>query len=147
MSETHIINVLIADDDPGDVLLIRESLKESKLHINIHHVPDGVQCLEFLEKKEKFADAPKIDLLMLDLNMPRMNGRDVLKIIREKESLKKLPIVILSTSDAENDVSATYAMGVNCYITKPVDLLQFRKVVNEITDFWFTVVKLPNGKQ
>lgn len=146
MSATDLIEVLLVDDDPGDVELTRESLKSSKIHINLSHVEDGQECMEYLRRTGKYEDAKKPDVVLLDLNMPKKDGRQVLEEMKTDEYLKRIPTVILTTSDAETDIEKTYQLGANCYITKPVDFTQFQKVVNEIADFWFTVVKLPREK-
>ena len=140
------IKILLAEDDLGDVELIRESLKISKLHVEIDHVLNGLECMEYLRRAGKYSDARKPDLVLLDLNMPKKDGRQVLKEMKTDQFLKRIPVVILTTSAAEIDIAKTYDLGANCYVTKPVDFNQFQKVVNEIADFWFTVVKLPDGK-
>lgn len=145
MSKEGPIEVLLVEDDDGDVELTTQSLKESKLHINLNRVEDGQQCMEYLRRVGKYEHSTKPDLILLDLNMPRKDGRQVLEEMKLDEYLKRIPTVILTTSDAEADINTTYDLGANCYITKPVNFTQFQKVVNEIADFWFTVVKLPNG--
>jgi CheY-like chemotaxis protein len=138
------IEVLLVEDDSGDVELTRESLKLSKLHVNLRHVCDGQECMDYLRNKGQYEDAKKPDLILLDLNMPKKDGRTVLQEMKSDEHLKKIPAVILTTSDADADINQTYELGANCYITKPVDFEQFQKVVNEIANFWFTVVKFPD---
>lgn len=137
------IHVLMAEDNPDDVELTREALRDSKLITQLHHVSDGVEALAWLRKQAPYEDAPTPDLILLDLNMPRMGGREVLDAIRADPKLHELPVVILTTSGAEEDVLAAYGLRANCYIQKPVDFDQFLRVVQSIEQFWFTIVKLP----
>lgn len=136
---------LLVEDNPGDVRLTREALKESKLSNNLHVVSNGVEALAFLRRQGGFADAPRPDLILLDLNLPRMDGREVLAEIKADASLKRIPVVVVTSSEAEQDILRTYDLHVNCYVTKPVDLEQFMKVVHSIQTFWLTIVKLPTG--
>jgi len=141
------IEVLLIEDSPADVRLTREALKEEKMRINLHVAADGVEAMQFLRRQGKFAQAVQPDLILLDLNLPKKDGREVLKEIKTDESLKKIPVVILTMSKAEEDVLKTYDLHANCYITKPLDLNQFSKVVKSIQEFWMTIVKLPpNGR-
>lgn len=140
---TKFIEVLLVEDDPADVDLTREYLKEGKVAINLHVVDDGVQAIEYLHKEGNYAKAIRPDLILLDLNLPRKDGRDVLREIKSDETLKSIPVVILTTSNAEMDIIKTYGLGANCYITKPVGIDQFSQVVRTIEDFWFGIVKLP----
>ena len=142
-----IIEVLMMEDDQGDIKITRESLKRSKLHINLNTVGDGKEGMDYLKKVGKYASAKTPQLIILDLNMPRMDGRQVLHAIKHDDDiqLKRIPVVILTTSQEEEDVIKSYLEGANCYIAKPVDFEQFQKVVNEIYNFWFTIVKLPDG--
>jgi two-component system response regulator len=135
------IEVLMVDDDPGDVELTVEMMNESKLKINLNVVNDGIEAMAYLRKEGKYADATKPDLILLDLNMPRKDGREVLFEVKQDANLKNIPIVVLTTSDAEADISKSYTLGAACYVTKPVGLEQFSKVVESIENFWFTVVK------
>ena len=137
--------ILLVEDNPGDVRLTREALKDSAA-INLHVVQDGEKALAFLRQVGQYAEAPRPDLILLDLNLPRKNGREVLAEIKEDPSLKRIPIVILTTSQAEEDVLRMYDLHANCYVTKPVDLDQFIKVVQTIEEFWLTIVKLPVGE-
>jgi len=139
------IHVLMAEDNFDDVELTREALRDSKLIADLHHVSDGVEALAFLRKQHPYEGVPFPDLLLLDLNMPRMGGREVLDAIRADPALHSLPVVILTTSGAEEDVAAAYGLKANCYIQKPVDFDQFMRVVQAIEQFWFTIVKLPKN--
>jgi CheY-like chemotaxis protein len=135
--------ILLVEDNPGDVRLTIEALKEGKILNEVRVVEDGVEALDFLHRAGKYADAPPPDLILLDLNLPRKDGREVLAEIKEDEQLKKIPVVVLTTSAAERDILRAYNLHANCYITKPVDLEQFIHVVQLIEDFWLTIVKLP----
>ena len=137
------IEILMVEDNPGDVRLTMEALKEAKVRNNLHTVVDGVEALAFLRREEGFAEAPRPDLVLLDLNLPRMNGREVLAEIKEDPDLRRIPVVILTISQAEQDIVKSYNLHANCYITKPVDLDQFLEVVKSIENFWLTVVMLP----
>jgi CheY-like chemotaxis protein len=137
------IEILLVEDNPGDVRLTIEALKDGKVHNNLNLVSDGVDALAFLRREGKYAEAPRPDLVLLDLNLPRKDGRQVLQEIKADSKLKRIPVVILTTSQAEEDILKAYNLNANCYITKPVDLEQFIKVVKLIEDFWLTVVKLP----
>lgn len=143
MSAVRAIQILMVEDNPDDVLLTREALKDAKVHCNLHVVEDGVEALNFLHQEGEYADAPRPDIILLDLNLPRKDGRQVLQEIKQEDSLRMIPVVILTTSESPDDISRAYDSHVNCYITKPVDFDQFIKVVRSIEDFWFTVVKLP----
>jgi len=148
-NHVNLIEVLLVEDSPADVRLTREALKEEKMRVNLQVVGDGVEAMQFLRREGKFAAAVQPDLILLDLNLPKKDGREVLKEIKSDESLKKIPVVILTMSKAEEDVLKTYDLHANCYITKPLDLEQFSKVVKSIQEFWLTIVKLPpngNGK-
>jgi len=140
------VEILLVEDNLGDARLTREALKEGKVYNNLHWVKDGVEAMEFLHKEGKHKGAPKPDIILLDLNLPKKDGREVLEEIKADNKLKRIPVVILTTSQAEEDVLKTYQLHANCYVTKPVDLEQFIKVVKSIDNFWLTVVTLPNGK-
>jgi len=140
---TNSIEILLVEDSPGDQRLTKEALKEGKINNNLYIVEDGEEALAFLKKQEPFTTVPKPDLILLDLNLPKMNGQEVLKIIKADETLKRIPVVILTTSQADEDILNAYNLNANCYITKPVDFDQFIHVVNKIQEFWFTIVKLP----
>ena len=140
------IEILLVEDNPGDVDLAREAMENGKMINTLHVVGDGEAALAFLRRKGKYAGAPRPDLILLDLNLPKKDGREVLAEIKSDPDLQRIPVVILTTSKAEEDILKTYNLHANCYITKPIDLNQFIKVVQAIKEFWFTIVKLPpNG--
>jgi chemotaxis family two-component system response regulator Rcp1 len=140
------IDILLVEDNPGDADLAREALENSKLHNDLSVVGDGVEAMDFLRRKGKYAQAPRPDLILLDLNLPKKDGREVLAEIKGDPDLKRIPVVILTMSKDEEDVLTSYNLHANCFITKPIDLTQFMKVVKSIEDFWLTIVKLPaNG--
>jgi two-component system, chemotaxis family, response regulator Rcp1 len=142
----HPIEILLVEDNPGDARLAKEALKESKLKNNLYIADDGVEAMDFLNKKGKYKDMPRPDLVILDLNLPRKDGREVLNEIKTDDNLKRIPVVILTISKAEEDILKSYNLHANCFISKPIDLDQFIKVVKSIEDFWLTIVKLPNAK-
>lgn len=135
--------VLLVEDNPADVRLTQEAMKEGRLLNHLHVVADGEQALQFLRQEEPYTTAPRPDLILLDLNLPRKSGRDVLAEIKTIPSLLSIPVVVLTTSKADEDVSQTYQLGANCFITKPVDLDKFIAVVQQIESFWLSVVRLP----
>jgi len=137
------VEILLVEDNPGDVRLTREALKEGKVYNNLHWAKDGVEALEFLKRQGRHADAPRPDIILLDLNLPKKDGREVLAVIKTDDELKHIPVVVLTTSQAEEDVLKSYALHANCYVTKPVDLDKFIQVVHSIDRFWLTVVTLP----
>lgn len=137
------IEVLLVEDNPGDVRLTREALKGSKVLNNLHVVENGEDALFFVRQQGAHINAPRPDLILLDLNLPKKDGREVLSIIKADENLKRIPIVILTTSQDEEDVLRAYNLNANCYVTKPMDFDQFIKVVRMIDEFWLTIVKLP----
>jgi len=139
------IQILLVEDNPGDVRLTVEALKDGKIHNHLNVASDGEEALAFLRRQGQYAHAPRPDLILLDLNLPKKDGREVLKEIKQEKNLKRIPVVILTTSTAEKDIIKTYDLHANCYINKPVDFDQFTSVVKSIEDFWFTVVKLPRG--
>ena len=136
------IEILLVEDNPGDVRLTKEALKDAKVRNNLHVAMDGVEALAFLRKQGKFGAAVRPDLILLDLNLPRKNGREVLEEVKKDPALQHIPIVILTTSQAEQDVLESYRLWANAYVTKPVDLDQFLKVVGSIEEFWLEIVKL-----
>jgi CheY-like chemotaxis protein len=140
------IEILLVEDNPGDERLTREALKEGKVYHKLHWAKDGVEAMDFLYRRGRFSDAPRPDIILLDLNLPKKDGREVLQDIKSDDTLKRIPVVVLTTSKAEEDVLRTYNLHANCYVTKPVDLEKFIVVVRSIDIFWLTVVTLPpNG--
>jgi CheY-like chemotaxis protein len=137
------VEILMVEDNPGDVRLTVEALKETKLNNNLTVVKNGVEALAYLRQEGDYSDAPRPDLILLDLNLPKKDGREVLTEIKADEDLGRIPVVILTTSQAEEDILKTYDLHANCYVTKPVDLEQFTQVVQSIEFFWLTIVKLP----
>jgi len=135
--------ILLVEDNPGDVRLTREALKTGKVSNTLHAVEDGVEAMAFLRNEGKYADMPRPDVILLDLNLPRMDGREVLAAIKSDPELQSIPVVILTSSELEEDVLEAYELHANCYTTKPVDLEQFLHIVRAIGDFWLTIVKLP----
>jgi chemotaxis family two-component system response regulator Rcp1 len=135
--------ILLVEDSPGDVRLTREALKDAKVHINLHVASDGIEAMDFLHREGKYADVPRPDMILLDLNLPKKDGRQVLEEIKESPSLKSIPVVILTTSSSDEDVMRSYQFHANCYISKPVDLNGFLKVIKSIDNFWLSIVKLP----
>lgn len=142
------VDILLVEDNPGDVRLAQEALRESKVSNNLYVVNDGVEAMEYLLEKGKYKDAVYPDLILLDLNLPRKDGREVLAEIKEDANLKRIPVVVLTISSDEADILKSYNLHANCFITKPIDINQFHNVVKAIDDFWFTIVKLPpDGKK
>lgn len=137
------IEILLVEDSEPDVRLTQEALRDAKVRNRLWAVEDGVEAMDFLYRRDKHADAPRPDLILLDLNLPRKDGREVLEEIKSDETLKRIPVVILTTSSREEDIFRTYNLHANCYITKPVDFNRFMEVVKSIEDFWLTVVTLP----
>jgi chemotaxis family two-component system response regulator Rcp1 len=142
-NEFKPVNILLVEDSEADVRLTREALKDSKLKISLEVVNDGVEAIMFLRWEGKYSNSTRPDLILLDLNLPRKNGKEVLEEIKQDNDLKRIPVVILTISKNEEDILKAYNLRANCYITKPVDLEQFMIVVKSIEDFWFTIVKLP----
>jgi|ERR1700730_1929311 CheY-like chemotaxis protein len=140
------IEVLLVEDNPGDVRLTKEALKEGRLLNNVNVVGDGIEALSFLRRQDKYEQAVQPDLILLDLNLPKKDGREVLAEIKADPNLRRIPVVILTTSSAEEDILKTYDLHANCYVTKPVDLDRFMGVVKSIEDFWVSVVKLPSDE-
>jgi CheY-like chemotaxis protein len=137
------IEILMVEDNPGDARLAIEALKEGHITNRLHVVNDGVEALAFVRRQGPYADAPRPDLILLDLNLPRMDGREVLAALKEDPQLRRIPVVVLTTSGSEDDVVNSYDLYANCYVIKPVDLEKFMEVVKTIEDFWLTVVRLP----
>lgn len=142
-TSTKIIDVLLVEDDPGDVLMTREAFEDNKLRNRLSVVSDGVSALEFLRKEGEHVDAPTPDLILLDLNLPRMDGREVLQALKADADLRSIPVVVLTTSEAEEDVVRSYSLHANAYVTKPVDFDRFIEVVRQIDEFFVEVVRLP----
>jgi len=143
------IDILLVEDNAGDADLAREALENGKVRNTLHVVGDGEEAMSFLRHQGRHTSSPRPDLVLLDLNLPKKDGREVLAEIKSDETLKRIPVVILTTSKAEEDILKTYSLHANCFITKPIDLNQFIKVVQAIEEFWFTIVKLPpkDGKK
>ena len=141
------IEVLLVEDSAGDVRLTREALKDAKVHISLHVAADGIEAMAFLERHGTHKTAPRPDLILLDLNLPKKDGREVLKEIKESAALKSIPVVILTTSSSSEDVLNSYRLHANCYITKPVALDGFLTVIQSIDNFWLSVVKLPKDRE
>lgn len=144
MNEGKPIEILLVEDNAGDARLAKEAIREAKVRNNLTWVPDGVEALAYLRKEGKYTTAKRPDLILMDLNLPRKDGRELLAEIKADESLRRIPVVVLTTSQAEDDIQKAYHLYANCYISKPVDLDQFLKVVKSIEDFWLTIVKLPS---
>jgi CheY-like chemotaxis protein len=149
MSTPHSkpIEILLVEDSPGDVRLTRESLGEAKVRNNMTVASDGLDAIACLRRESRYANTPRPDLILLDLNLPRMNGFEVLDAIKEDPELKRIPVVVLTTSQAEQDIIRSYNLHANAYVNKPVDLEQFIRVIKSIEGFWLEIVQLPNGKQ
>lgn len=143
---TGCIEILLVEDNRGDAKLVLEGFKDSKVHNHIDVVEDGESAIRHLRKEGSYRGAKRPDLILLDLNLPGMDGREVLSVIKNDDDLKRIPVVVMTTSRSEEDILKSYNLHANCYIQKPLDFEQFVKVVNTIEDFWFTVVKLPNHK-
>lgn len=142
-NNTQPIEILLVEDNPGDARLTLEAMRDAKVRNRIHVVEDGIEAMAFLRRQGRFGDAPRPDLILLDLNLPRMDGREVLSEVKSDPDLRRIPVVVLSTSQAEEDVIRAYDLHANCYVTKPMDLAQFMKIVNQIGEFWVKVVTLP----
>ena len=138
------VEILLVEDNPGDVRLTREALKEGKIRNNLNVAGDGVEALRYLRREGPYAESTRPDLILLDLNLPRMDGREVLEAVKADPALRLIPVVVLTSSAAEQDIVRAYDLHANCYVSKPVDLDQFIHVVKSIEEFWFTIVKLPS---
>lgn len=141
----RMAEILLIEDNPGDIVLASEALRVSRIINNLHIVRDGVEALAFLKRRGKYADASRPDIVLLDLNLPKMDGHSVLDEIKSDPDLKMIPVVILTSSEAEQDILKSYGLHANAYITKPVELERFINVVRSLGDFWLTIVKLPSG--
>ncbi len=146
MMVTSPIEILLVEDSPGDARLTMEALKEAKVLNHISIAEDGVEAMAFLRQEGEYAGAPRPDLILLDLNLPKKDGREVLAEVKADKSLALIPVVVLTTSQAEQDIAKSYQLHANCYITKPVDLDQFMEVIKAVESFWLTVVRLPAGE-
>lgn len=137
------VRILLMEDDPGDVELILEALRQARLALSIARVADGEEGMRYLRRQDEYREARRPDLILLDLNMPRMDGREVLAAVKSDKELRAIPVVVLTTSDAETDIAASYDLGANCYLKKPLEFAEFLNVVKSLEDFWLTLVKLP----
>jgi two-component system, chemotaxis family, response regulator Rcp1 len=143
LERSRPVEILLVEDNPGDARLTQEALREGKIRNNLSHVKDGVEALAFLRREKGFEGAPAPDIVLLDLNLPKKDGRQVLSEMKHDDALKSIPVVVLTTSEAEQDILRSYELHANCYISKPVDLEKFIAIVRAIEDFWLAVVKLP----
>ena len=143
LAEPAPVEILLVEDDPGDVLMTKEALADAKMANTLHVVPNGEEALQFLFQEGEYADAPRPGLILLDLNLPRVDGREVLARIKAEEALRRIPVVVLTTSEAEEDILRSYDLYANAYVTKPVDFEAFVKVVRQVDDFYINVVRLP----
>ncbi len=139
-----MMHILLVEDNPGDIRLTQEAFKEGEVLKTLHVVKDGVEALNFLRKKGEYADVPTPDIILLDLNLPRKDGREVLAEVKSDDLLRFIPVIVLTTSDSDQDITKAYSLYANCFITKPVDLEQFIFIIRQIEIFWFQVIKLPN---
>lgn len=144
-TQLDVVDVLLVEDDDGDVLMTKEAFEHHKIRNNLHVVNDGEQALQFLRREGEYADAPRPGLILLDLNLPRRDGREVLAELKNDPELRLIPVVVLTTSEAEEDIVRSYALHANAYVSKPVDFERFIEVIRQIDDFFVTVVKLPNN--
>ena len=145
MAQGQAVDILLVEDSPSDALITREALEVSKLHNALYVVEDGEEAMAFLRRQGRYADRPRPGLVLLDLNLPKKSGREVLADIKSDDDLKSIPVVVLTTSDASEDIERAYGAHANCYITKPVEFSKLAEVVRAINDFWFTLVKLPSA--
>jgi len=143
MDEARPIDILLVEDEEGDIRLTKEAFKESKLRNNLYVVKDGEEAIKFLKKEDNYKDSPRPDIMLLDLNLPKKDGREVLKDVKSDDALKSIPVVVLTTSKAEEDIVKSYNLHANCYIQKPVDMEKFINVVKYVEGFWVEIVKLP----
>lgn len=144
---SSFVEILLLEDEPSDAYLVKMALKEGKVPANLHHAVDGREGLEFLNRTEKYADMPRPDLILLDLNMPRMNGCEFLTAVKADERFKSIPVVVLTSSAVEKDVALSYQLGATSYIAKPADMQQFVKAIQQIGDYWFSLMRLPQGSK
>ncbi|MGE5431418.1 MAG: response regulator [Syntrophomonadaceae bacterium] len=146
METTKSISILLVEDNPGDIYLTREALKVSKISNTLQVVRNGIECMEFLRQQGRFAGAEMPDMIILDLNLPLKNGREVLEEVKHDNTLKTIPVIVLSSSQNEADIKTSYLLNANCYITKPVDYDEFIRIIRSIENFWFSIVRLPQGR-
>lgn len=146
MEDSKTISILLVEDNPGDVYLTREALKDSKISNTLEVVKDGVECMEFLRHQGKFSGAQTPDMILLDLNLPKKNGREVLAEVKRDNTLRYIPVIVLTSSQSENDIRTSYQLNANCYITKPVDYDEFIRIIRSIENFWFSIVRLPQNR-
>lgn len=146
MIDSKPIEILLVEDNLGDARLAVEALRESKLHNNLTHVKDGVEAMDYLRRKNQYSQVPPPDLILLDLNLPRKDGREVLAEVKEDPELRRVPVVVMTTSEAEQDLLQSYDLHANAYVVKPIDLDRFMDIVHAIESFWLTIVKLPRRK-
>ena len=139
----RVLDILLVEDNPGDIRLTQEALRETRMPSTLHVAKNGVAAMDFLRRRGEFSDAPRPDLVLLDLNLPRLSGREVLKQIKDDPHLRRIPVIVLSTSEGQRDVTESYDLHANCYINKPVDFEHFLRVISAIEQFWFGLVKLP----
>ncbi|MGZ5008564.1 MAG: response regulator [Methylobacter sp.] len=147
LGKCHFVEILLLEDEPSDAYLVKMALKEGRVLAHLHHVVDGREGVDFLNNAGKYADVPRPDLIFLDINMPRMNGSEFLAVIKADERFKSIPVVVLTTSDVEKDVVLSYELGAAGYITKPVDMPQFIKAVQQVGEYWFSLVRLPQDQR
>jgi CheY-like chemotaxis protein len=142
---THEIQILLVEDNPGDVRLTIEALKDAKVANVLHHVANGEEALEFVMRRGEFSDAPRPDLILLDLNLPRMNGTEVLEALKTDTELRRIPVIVLTTSSAERDILHSYDLHANCFVTKPLDFAEFIGAVRSMEQFWLAIARLPQS--
>lgn len=137
------VEILLVEDNPADVRLTREALRDAKIHNRLHTVVDGIEAMKFLRREGEYAQSPRPDLMLLDLNLPKKSGREVLAEVKADPTLRAIPVVVFTTSQSDEDILRSYDLHANCFITKPVDFTQFAVIVNRIEEFWFSIVRLP----
>lgn len=147
MENPQTFEILLLEDEPGDAHLVRLALKEGRIHSRLHHVLDGKEGLQFLQREGPYQGVPRPDLILLDLNMPRMNGHEFLAAMKADKRFSSIPVVILTTSEVDRDVEASYKNGASGYITKPVDMAQFSSAINQLGDYWFALVRIPRERR
>lgn len=146
MERMKPISILLVEDNPGDIYLTQEAFKESKFKNSLHVVKNGVECMEYLRRRGKYSEAQMPDVILLDLNLPKKNGREVLAEVKRDERLKYIPVIVLTSSQNEKDIRSSYELNANCYISKPVDYDEFIHIIRAIENFWFSIVRLPQNR-